>query len=201
LHLLEAVAAKARGLGVEATCLNADLADDGELGDLVQRLVKLPSLDILVHCAGLVQRASIDQASLEDFDGLYRINVRAPYALTKSLLPTLKACRGDIVFINSSGGIAAKELYAQYDSSKHALRAVADSLRAEVNRDGVRVLSVFIGNTASDMQAKLHEEAGKPYQPHLLTQPEDVASVVVNILLQPRTMEVTDIRIRPAIKS
>ena len=50
------------------------------------------------------------------------------------------------------------------------------------------------------MQQRLSEMEGKPYTPETLLQPEDVASVVVNALSLPRTAEVTDIWIRPAMK-
>jgi NADP-dependent 3-hydroxy acid dehydrogenase YdfG len=90
---------------------------------------------------------------------------------------------------------------AQYDSTKHALKALADSLRGEINRHGVRVLSVYLGRTASEMQEGIYRMEGRPYRPEILLQPDDVASVVVNALGLPRTAEVTDISIRPMIKS
>jgi NADP-dependent 3-hydroxy acid dehydrogenase YdfG len=113
----------------------------------------------------------------------------------------LKERHGQVVFINSSSAIAAKPMSAQYDSTKHALKAIADSLRAEVNLHGVRVLSVYLGRTASEMQERIYQMQGKVYRPELLLQPADVASVLVNALSLPRTAEVTDISIRPMIKS
>lgn len=90
---------------------------------------------------------------------------------------------------------------AQYDSTKHALKAIADSFRAEINPNGVRVLSVYLGRTATKMQERIYQMDGKPYRPELLLQPEHVASVIVNALCLPRTAEVTDISIRSMIKS
>jgi hypothetical protein len=69
-----------------------------------------------------------------------------------------------------------------------------------INRHGVRVLSVYLGRTATEMQERIYQMEGKPYRPELLLQPDDVVSVVVNAL-SPRTAEVTDISIRPMIKS
>jgi len=74
---------------------------------------------------------------------------------------------------------------------------VADSLRHEVNALGIRVLSVYPGRSASNLQRQIHASEGKPYHPESLLQPEDVASVVLNALCLPRTAEVTDIHIRP----
>jgi NADP-dependent 3-hydroxy acid dehydrogenase YdfG len=51
------------------------------------------------------------------------------------------------------------------------------------------------------MQEQIYQLEGKPYRPELLLQPDDVASAVVNALSLPRTAEVTDISVRPMIKS
>jgi NADP-dependent 3-hydroxy acid dehydrogenase YdfG len=202
LDRLEAVAAKARAFNTKATCFSADLTDEAQLLDLAQRFKgALEFVDILVHSAGMVERAAIECGSVQGFDSHYRLNVRAPYALTQCLLPMLKARRGEVVFINSSSALKAKALFAQYDATKHALRALADSLREEVNRDGVRVLSVYLGRTASEMQQKLHAEEGKVYKPELLVQPQDVAAAVLGALRLPRTAEVTEIHIRPMVKA
>ncbi len=83
----------------------------------------------------------------------------------------LKARHGQVVFINSSSGIAAKPMTAQYGSTKHALKAIADSFRAEINPHGVRVLSVYLGRTANEMQERIHQMEGKTYRPELLRNP------------------------------
>jgi NADP-dependent 3-hydroxy acid dehydrogenase YdfG len=102
-----------------------------------------------------------------------------------------------VVFINSSAGPAPRAGIAAYAASKAALKALAESLRAEVNPGGVRVLSVFPGRTATAMQEEVHRLEGKAYEPERLLQPADVAAAVVNALCLPRTAEVTDINVRP----
>jgi NADP-dependent 3-hydroxy acid dehydrogenase YdfG len=202
LENLEAAASKAQSAGARVVCCRADLAKDADLIELMRRLtVDVDGVDILVHSAAVLECAPIELASLDQFDTHYRVNIRAPYALTQVLLPTLRSRRGEVVFINSSSGTVAKPQFAQYGSTKHALRALADSLRAEVNSEGVRVLSVFLGRTATEMQARLHGEDGKAYRPELLLQPDDVASIVLSALSLPRTAELTDIHIRPLIKT
>jgi NADP-dependent 3-hydroxy acid dehydrogenase YdfG len=109
----------------------------------------------------------------------------------------LKSQRGQIVFINSNAGLSAVSCSGQYSATKHALKAVADSLRQEVNPAGVRVLDVFIGRTATPMQARLHALEGKSYSPDRLIQPEDVGSMVAHALCLPRSVEVTAIHMRP----
>jgi NADP-dependent 3-hydroxy acid dehydrogenase YdfG len=202
LDKLEFVAAKARKLGAEAVCYSADISSpSGHLALTECLATNLMHVDILIQSAATYVAGSIENADLSDFDKHYQTNVRAPYALTQALLPMIKMRHGQVVFINSSAGIAAKPMSAQYDSTKHALKAIADSLRGEVNAHGVRVLSVYLGRTASEMQERICQLEAKPYRPELLLQPEDVASVVVNALSLPDTAEVTDIHIRPMIKS
>jgi NADP-dependent 3-hydroxy acid dehydrogenase YdfG len=199
---LETIASEAHRMGVAATCHRADLSVAGEQLELMRQLERdLPQLDFLIQNAAAHSAGPIEQGNAAELDALYHTNVRAPYLLAQSLLPKLKARQGQIVFINSSSGVTARPMSAQYDATKHALKAIADSLRGEVNQHGVRVLSVYLGRTATEMQAQIHRNEGKQYQPELLLQPAEVASVVVNALRLPRTAEVTDVHIRPMIKS
>lgn len=199
---LEAIASEARSMGVAAICHRADLSAASEQPELMRQLERdIPQLDFLVQNAALHSTGPIEHGNAAQLDALYHTNVRAPYLLAQCFLPKLKARQGQIVFINSSSGLTAKPMSAQYDATKHALKAIADSLRGEVNQYGIRVLSVYLGRTATDMQAHIHEREGKRYQPELLLQPADVASVIVNALRLPRTAEVTDVHIRPMIKT
>jgi NADP-dependent 3-hydroxy acid dehydrogenase YdfG len=179
-----------------------DLANDRNIAPLVAHVQKTGKLDILVHAAGAIREGTMEQASVDDLDRQYAINVRAPYALSQRLLPFLIAARGQIVFINSSVGLSVKRAeVAQYAATKHALRAIADSLREEVNSKGIRVLTLFLGRTATPMQEKLYHLAQKPYQPETLIQPADIGSVVVHAITLPSTVEITDIYLRPMQKS
>lgn len=156
-----------------------------------------PGLDVLVHSAGIFRMGPIEKAPLSEFDEVYRTNVRGPYGLTKALLPLLRARRGQVTFINSSVGLTSRANIAAYSASEHALKAMANAFRDELNAEGMRVLTVYPGRTATPMQERIHLLEGKPYCPEELIQPEDIASVVVSALSLPRTAEVTDIQIRP----
>lgn len=179
-----------------------DLAQDHDIANLRDRLASAHGrVDILVHSAGVISLGAIESAPIRHFDEQYRINVRAPYLLTQALLPLVKIAQGEIVFINSSAGNHTREQIGAYAASKHALRAVADTLRMEVNASQVRVLSVYPGNTATAMQNTVQDYTGRRISAEHLLQPEDVASAVLHALLLPRTAEVTDIQIRPFKKS
>lgn len=179
-----------------------DLAVDGAITGLVEDLSKqFGALDVLIHCAGAYSRGDLQTASVEEFDRLYRTNVRMPYLLTQSLLPMLKKRKGQLVFINSTQGLQARANVGQFAATQHALKAIADSLRDEVNSDGVRVVSVYPGRTATPRTESIFTMEGKIYDPNLLLQPEDIAEVVINALMMPLTAEVTNITLRPLTKS
>jgi NAD(P)-dependent dehydrogenase (short-subunit alcohol dehydrogenase family) len=186
-------------LAVAGEAFQADLADDAQLLATAARVREVfGGVDILVHSIGLFRGGPIETSPAEDLDAQYRVNFRVPYLLTRELLPSLIERQGQVVFVNSSAGFhPARGNWGAYAATKHALRALADSLRDEVNRRGVRVLSVFPGRTATAMQEEVHRFEGRPYDPTRFLQPEDVAAPIVQALRLPRTAELTDLHIRP----
>lgn len=198
---LQETAALARGTG-HIELYSADLSVDAHVGSLAGELGRrAEGVDVLVHSAGAYLRAPVRTAPVADLDQQYRINLRTPYLLTQALLPALRARRGHIVFINSTVVFSVAETVSQFAATQHALRSFADTLRQEVNSDGIRVVSVYPGRTATARQARIHALEGKPYAPERLLQADDVADVVLKILTVPPTVEITDVRLRPTLKS
>jgi short-subunit dehydrogenase len=202
LEALQLVANEVKGKAPQCRCYHADLEVDSDVEKVIADIKREnQSVHILIHSAGVIWMDPLETAPATQLDSHYKINVRAPYVLTKGLLPELKSQHGQIVFVNSSSGLAARANVGQYSASKHALKAVADSLREEVNPAGVRVLSLFLGRTASRMQAAIYAAEKREYHPELLMQPEDVASMAIHALTLPRSVEVTEIHMRPLVKS
>jgi short-subunit dehydrogenase len=187
---------------VKIELYRADLSKEEELKGITDFFTsKFSTLDILVHSAGMISTGSTEQASAENLKLHLNVNYLAPYIITQSLLPVIRKSKGQIVFINSSAIQRPIGNLGQYSSSKYALKGLADSLREEINADGIRVTSIYPGKTASEMQKKLYCENNKPYQPEKLLQPEDIAITIRNILQLPMTAEITEIFIRPMQKS
>jgi NADP-dependent 3-hydroxy acid dehydrogenase YdfG len=201
--LLRVASRKCREFGYNALAIGykVDLLDSAAIRNLKKRVMRdFGGVDILVHSAGTIIQSNVATASLSDFDRQYQCNVRAPFALTQLLLSSLIKRQGQIVFINSTAGLVAAKGISQYSATKHALKAVADSLREELNPYAVRVLNVYLGRTATPMQAKVHAWEGKKFQPEQLIQPGQVAELVVGALLMGRDAEITDLRVRPMRK-
>jgi short-subunit dehydrogenase len=179
----------------------ADLAVEADVKRLAAEVSgSAAPLDLLIHCAGVLESGTVADFPIAQLDALYQVNVRAPFLLTQLCLPALMQSAGQIVFINSSAAVAPYMALAGYSSAKAALKSIADCLRMEVNASGVRVMSVYPGKTASIMQKRAHELAGKPYNAASLMQPEDVAQMVLSALALPKTAEMTDLHIRPMKK-
>jgi short-subunit dehydrogenase len=178
--------------------VEADLGSPEGAFTAAEELVRqLDGVDVLVHCAGAISLGPIDDAPVEQLDEQYQVNLRSPFVLTQAMLPLLRKSQGQVVFVNSTAGLRANANAAQYSATKHGLKALADSLRDEENRNGVRVLSVFCGRTNSPMQKAITGWEGKEFYPEYLMQPEDVASSLLQALALPRTAELTDLSLRP----
>lgn len=199
---LEAVAMEILAKGGRGHVFCADLTSDEDIQNLADGIqAEFGRTDVLVACGGAIFQGSLEQGSLQQFDLQYRSNLRGHYAIIQRLLPLLRRHQGQIVFINSSAGLRSSASNGQHAAMQHALRSLANSLREELNPQGIRVLSVYPGRTATPRMARIFESENRPYHPELLMQPEDIASMVSHALSLPRTAEVTDIMMRPMLKS
>jgi len=180
----------------------ADLTDDAQVTALVAKVqADVGGIDVLIHSAAAYFQGSLETSPVEELDIQYRINLRAPYVLTQAALPLLRKSCGQILFINSTTGMAARPFVTAYAATKHGLKGMADSLRHELVGSGVRVVSIYPGQTATPMQEKRYAFEGRPYLPENLIQPEDVAALVGTVVCLPPTAEVTDLQVRPATKA
>ena len=184
-----------------AVSLELDLSNLDSIGAFVEKIrARVAKVDVLVNCAGIYSRGTWEQSSAPELENVFATNVRGVFALTRELLPLLVAAAGDVVFVNSSIVQFDGKGVGQFAATQHALKALADALRAEINDKSVRVLSIFPGRTATPRQRRIHEMEGKPYRPERLLQPEDVAQAIISSLELADTAEVTDLRIRPRYK-
>jgi short-subunit dehydrogenase len=201
LEKLDAVREEIGDCAGNVRCMKVDLSDPSSISKFVSDVQsKMRNLSILVNCAGMYDRGSMQDSSAERLDEMFATNVRGTYALTTALLPLLKEASGDIVFINSTIVFSAARDSGQFAATQHALLSIANTIRDEVNDDGIRVLTVFPGRTATPRQKKIFESEGKEYVPDKLLQPADVAEMVLACLKLPVTAEVVDLHIRPRQK-
>jgi len=187
----------AREAGGSVQCLTADFAKRSSLASALRKLRATPvKLSGVIHCAGAFSRARLAGSDADELGWLMRVNVDAPIFLTLALRTRLSP-DSDVIFVNSSIVHRPAIDAACYAATKHALRSLSDSLREEWNDRGVRVTSLFPGRTATPMQRDITRAEGRRYDPGTLIQPSDIGAMVVGLLALPRTIEVTDVYMRP----
>lgn len=194
---LERVAAEARAHTQEVHVYIANLAHEEDVNSLKRAVDKdFAGLDILVNAAGLLTMGKVEAVPPGQIYEMFMVNTLAPYALAHLFLPAIKRSSGDIVFINSRAGMGARPEIVAYCATKYALKAIADGLRAELYREGVRVLSFYPGRVATDMQRKVHEHRGQDYDPDQYMPPSEIAHCVLHALQMPSNFEVADVTLR-----
>lgn len=176
-----------------AAVLVADLVD----ARAIEALALPDRLDSVVHAAGVVELGPVADLDAEAWTSQLQVNLVAPAVLTRLALPALRVTRGTVVLVNSGAGLHAHPQWSAYAASKHGLRALADSLRAEEAGSGVRVTSVYPGRTATPMQAEVHRQEGKEYDAAAWIRPETVADAVLHALDLPRDATIPDLSVRP----
>ena len=180
----EAVVAEIRKAGGRADAVGADLsAPDGahKLARQVRAVVG-DRLDILVANAGISKAATIEETTVEDFDKLFAVNVRAPFFLVQQLLPILGS-GGSVVLVSSVVAHAAVGTLSAYAATKGAIDTLVKHFASVLGERGIRVNAVAPGVVATDMSNFTKTDAGRSAALGMqalkrLAQPDDIASVV-----------------------
>ena len=118
--------------GGSAVTVVTDLCDDGAPEKVRKAVVRsYGSVDVLVHCAGLLEKGALEEVDVESIDRMWRINARAPMLLTKALIPHLGEGSA-IVFVSSTVAHTGFPAYAPYTATKGAIEALNRSLAIEL---------------------------------------------------------------------
>ena len=136
-------AAREKGVTLRTVQLDVDDAASCERGVAEVREMTGGGPWALVNNAGFAQSGAVEDVSDEQARAQLETNVVAPDRLARLVLPAMRAAGGGrIVNVSSVAGRLSTPLMGWYCASKHALEAVTDALRVEVEADGVRVVLV-----------------------------------------------------------
>jgi 3-oxoacyl-[acyl-carrier protein] reductase len=178
------VVAEIRQAGGRAEKVAADLrAPDGPhaLATRVRAIVG-DRLDILVANAGVSKTATIEETTVEDFDDLFAVNVRAPYFLVQQLLPTMSK-GSSIVLLSSLAAHASVGTLSAYAATKGAVDTLVKHFASALGERGIRVNAVAPGVVETDMSNFARTDAGRDFTLGMqalkrVAQPEDIGAVV-----------------------
>jgi 3-oxoacyl-[acyl-carrier protein] reductase len=180
----EAVVAEIGAAGGNAVAVAADLAARDGAHALAARVRDIVGehLDILVANAGVSKSATIEDTTVDDFDRLFAVNVRAPFFLVQQLLPIMPP-GSSIILMSSLGARAAVGTLAAYSATKGALETLVTHFAAAFGDRGIRVNAVAPGVVQTDMSNFTKTDAGRDAALRMqalkrLAQPDDIGDVV-----------------------
>lgn len=153
----EQVVESIRSIGGTAIALVGDLGDPEVPGQLVDAAVEaFGGLDALVANAGVAKPGALKDLSLEDWDGMFAVNLRGAWLLAKASYPHLRDSRGAACFTSSMSGQIPHAGSGAYSPSKAALTLLAQTLALEWAPDGIRVNVVSPGMTRTGMTEQMY---------------------------------------------
>jgi len=161
-HKLQALAAS---LGSSALSIPADMTDPAQVRRMVETTVeRFGRLDILINNAGVGMYAPVATMLPEHFTRLVSTNWLGPVYAIQSAVPHMrKQGGGQIINISSVAGKVAIPWMGAYCSTKFALNALSDTLRLELARDRIQVISVCPGRIATPFGRNAFRDPG--YRP------------------------------------
>jgi 3-oxoacyl-[acyl-carrier protein] reductase len=180
----ESVVTDIRNAGGRADTISVDLAasDGAHMLAKQVRVIVGDRLDILVPNAGVSKVATIEDTTIEDFDGLFAVNVRAPFFLVQQLLPILHS-GSSIIFISSLAAHAALGTLTAYSATKGAIDTLVKHFASALGPRGIRVNAVAPGVIDTDMSSFAKTEEGRKFTLAMqalqrIAEPADVGAVV-----------------------
>lgn len=199
---LEQAAQDVRSVGRRALPIAVDLAREAEVFAAVERVVgEFGRVDILVNAGATDVPGPIAELSVEGWDRVLAVNLRAPFILAKATLPHMQRARhGTIVNVSSVAGKRGWANAAAYCASKFGLTGLTQSLAAEAREHGVRACIVYPGGMATSWgawsAAEREARATNP-SPSEALPPEDVAAFVAWLASAPPEVVVNEAIVTP----
>jgi NAD(P)-dependent dehydrogenase (short-subunit alcohol dehydrogenase family) len=187
---LRDVEMKVRDLGTDALPIQANLSVEEEAARAVDEAVRVfGGIDVLVNAAGHISNGTIENTSLQAWDEMMNVNVRAPFQLMQKALPSLIERGGNIVNVSSVTGLRAFPGVLAYCVSKAALDQLTRCASLELAAKGVRVNAVNPGvvvtqihkrgGMGDDAYAAFLEHSKQTHPLGRTGRPEEIADLVL----------------------
>ena len=200
---LVAVATEIESHGGRALVLPFDLAQGNEIMAISQRTVEaFGRIDVLVNAAGTDVPGPVVELTLEQWDRVLNVNLRASFLLAKAVFPYMRqAGHGTIVNISSVAGKRGWANAAAYCASKFGLTGLTQALAAEGSAYGIRACILYPGGMATNWGAwdqttlEQHERGSLP--PSEALPPSRVAALVVWIAAAPSELVLNEVIVSP----
>jgi len=204
---LETLAADIRGQGGTALVIEADITDEQQATEAVERtMAELGRLDTLINNAGLMLLGPAADAPLSEWQRMVELNVLGLLYCAHAATPHLLHAAdndprhvADMVNISSVAGRAARLGSSVYNLTKFGVGAFSESMRQEFAKRYLRVSLVEPGATATELASHNRPEVLESMRGQFgqLMAAEDIADAITYIVTRPRHVAVNEILIRP----
>ncbi len=187
--------------------LNFDVRDKTEVKKAIDSIPeKFKQIDILINNAGNAHGLDpIQDGSLDDWDAMMDINVKGLLYVSKAVIPQMTARQsGHIVNIGSSAG---KEVYPKgnvYCGSKHAVIAITEGMRIDLNPFGIKVSAInpgLVETEFSKVRFKGDSKADSVYKGFKALQAEDIAEIIYFTISRPQHVNIADLLVFPTAQA
>ena len=210
--------------GGKAQAVVADLRKAGNLDRIIRKTADEHGLDILINNAGVGANFGVMNTDREAWEAMFETNVLALLEGSKAAVEVMRAANTQGFIVNISSVAALRSDSGVYGSTKHAVNCINETLRKEVQGDGIRVINIMPGAFSTSFARNVDPELvhgmiksvgietefvpGEQIAPEvldtlhermkdLLGHPREIAAAVVYALCQPAEVNVSAMVVRP----
>jgi len=179
--------------GHECIIIESDISKESSVDKIFKKIKSFNNIDILINNAGLGIFNKIENISNSDWDVQINTNLKGSFMMTRNIIPIMKKNKnGKIVFINSVAGLKPYPYSSAYVASKFGLRGFASSIREELRKDNIKVISVHPGA----IDTPFWNEIEGDFPREKMLSPIDISKSIVNSLLSRNNLVNEEIVIR-----
>lgn len=195
LDLARGVSESLRSEGVQSDSIEVDLMQEKQIRDMFDQILKRHGrLDILVNNAAIDKTLSVEDLSVEDWDCVLAVNLRAPFITSKLAFSTMKTQGGgSIVNITSTAAKRAWPNASAYHATKWGLLGFSHSLHTEGRPLNIKVTAIVAGG----MRTPFLLDRFPDIDIDNLQDPTNVAQTVLFVLTQPPETVIPEVTVLP----
>ena len=202
LDRLEVLAKRLRENGGQVLPIQADVTDEAQADGMVETVLReYGRLDILVAAAGIGVAAPFQNTTTAEYRQMIELNVLGLlYGIHAALPIMMQQASGHVVIVSSGTGRYVHPSTV-YSGTKHAASAVAESLRREVGKSGIRVTSIEPGAVKTEFVSHMREDVRQAVEQRLgdmeQLESDDVAAAIIYAVTQPRRVNINILTLYP----
>lgn len=172
----------------DAKAIRCDVCDDASVAEaFAEALAAFGRLDVVIANAGIGVNGTVEALSLDDFRRQFETNVFGALRTAKAAIAPLRATRGRLALVGSVSGYLSLPSTGAYAMSKFSVRALAETLSAELAADGISVTHIAPGFIESEIRqvdnvGALHGERRDPIPSFLVMRATVAAEQMANAI-------------------